>query len=110
MKTFILSAIAVGVVVSALLFAVGPVRNTRGAVDPVANPTPSTRPNNKTMRAFGSEQELSIYLKQLAKERERELARAQKEQPMPSSVPAAAPSLAKSADAKSSVNGVAKDE
>jgi hypothetical protein len=106
MKTFILSAIAVGVVISALFCAVGPVSKALGGGSPVANPTPSTRPTNKTMRAFGSEQELSSYLKQLAEARRRESQRQANQPPSPPASMAAT-----TADSKSGIGGLmAKDE
>jgi hypothetical protein len=63
----------------------------------------------KTMRAFGSEEELKNYFRQLAEERKRELARARADNAgNPPPAPSAAVNQAASSDAKSGL--AAKDE
>jgi hypothetical protein len=63
----------------------------------------------KTMRAFGSEEELKNYFRQLAEERKRELARARADNAgNPPPAPSAALNQAASSDAKSGL--AAKDE
>src|SRR5256712_8498263 len=94
--SFIFSAIATVFVMSLLAACVGrPVSSAPGAI-------PGKGTAAKTMRAFGSEEELKNYFRQLVEERKRELARARKEasgNPLPApSANQAATSMAKAGE------------
>src|SRR6266567_1581183 len=111
--SFIFSAIAAVLVITALAACAG--RSVSSAPKP-NTPDPSALTWNKdakkTMRAFGSEDELKNYFRQLAEERKRALERARREA---SSNPAAPPGLAGVANqtaspAKAAEGYAAKDE
>ncbi len=100
---FVFSAIATIFVISALAACFSrPVSSAPGSI-------PSKVTGKKTMRAFGSEEELKNYFRQLVEERKRELARARREA---SGNPPPAPGQAQvsSAVADQAVNGLAKTE
>ena len=95
----ILSAIAIGVLISALSACSGtPVSSAS------AQRIPWSKNAKKSMRAFGSEEELKAYFRQLAEERKNESARARSE----ANVTPAAPMA--SADSTLSAQGMAKDK
>src|SRR5437588_632428 len=101
--TFIFSAVATVFVMSLLAACVGrPVSSAPGAI-------PGKGTAAKTMRAFGSEEELKNYFRQLVEQRKRELARARKEA---SGNPPPAPSANQAATsvAKAGEGLAAKDE
>jgi hypothetical protein len=105
--SFILSAIATVFVLSLLAGWAG--RPVSGA--PGSNVAPGKGAANKTMRAFGSEEELKNYFRQLLEDRKRELVRARNNNtgnPPPS--PSAALNQAASSDAKAGEGLAAKDE
>src|SRR5882672_4932701 len=95
--SFIFSAVATVFVISLLAACAGrSVSSAPGAI-------PGKGTAAKTMRAFGSEEELKNYFRQLAEERKRELARARKEAygnppPAPAANQAAATGLAKAGE------------
>ncbi len=102
-SSFIFSAVATLFVISVLAACVGrPVSSAPGSIPSKATP-------RKTMRAFGSEEELKNYFRQLVEARKRELARARSDasgNPPPApSANQAATSIAKSGEGYS-----AKDE
>src|SRR6266576_1605810 len=71
--SFIFSAVATVFVMSLLAACVGrPVSSAPGAI-------PGKGAAAKTMRAFGSEEELKNYFRQLVEQRKRELARGRRE-------------------------------
>ncbi|MDX6528517.1 MAG: hypothetical protein QOH41_807 [Blastocatellia bacterium] len=97
---FTFSAIATVFVLSLLAACVGrPVSSAAGT---------GRRTANKTMRAFGSEEELKNYFRKLAEERKRELARGRSETTANSAAPPAPQAAASMA--KSSDGVAAKDE
>jgi hypothetical protein len=101
--SFIFSAVATLFVISVLAACVGrPVSSAPGSI-------PSKATGRKTMRAFGSEEELKNYFRQLVEARKRELARARSEA---SGNPPPAPSANQAATsvAKSGEGYSAKDE
>src|SRR6266576_2281148 len=101
--SFIFSAVATVFVMSLLAACVGrPVSSAPGAI-------PGKGTAAKTMRAFGSEEELKNYFRQLVEQRKRELARARKEA---SGNPPPAPSANQAATsmAKAGEGLAAKDE
>jgi hypothetical protein len=100
--SFVLSALATLFVISALAACLG--RPVSSAPGTGASPFKGTA--RKTMRAFGSEEELKNYFRQLAEERKRLLARARAET-LNAEPAAPAASQAASADAKAS-SGLAK--
>lgn len=107
--SFIFSAIAATFVIAALAACTG--RSVSSAPNPDApNPAASTwnRDAKKTMRAFGSEEELKKYFRQLAEERKRELARERRE--AAANPPAPAQNQATTSAAKAGEGYAAKDE
>jgi hypothetical protein len=98
--SFIFSAIAAVAVISAL--AAGTGRPVSSA--PASNSTsiPWTTSGKKTMRAFGSEDELKNYFRQLAEERKRVLARGQRESPAQPPAPMASTNSAVNAQGMAS--------
>jgi len=83
---FIFSAIATVAVISVLAACAGrPVSSAPGS-----NMVAGKDPAKKTMRAFGSEEELKNYFRKLAEDRKRELARGQSEAMQNSAAPPAA--------------------
>ena len=103
-SSFVFSAIATIFFISALAACVSrPVSSAPGSI-------PSKVTGRKTMRAFGSEEELKNYFRQLAEERKRELARARREA---SGNPPPAPGqnqAASSVAADKAANGLAQTE
>src|SRR5713226_525568 len=71
---FIFAAIAAGVLITALAACTG-----RPVSSAPAPPIPWNKDAKKTMRAFGSEEELKSYFRKLVEERKKELARARRE-------------------------------
>jgi hypothetical protein len=104
----IFSAIATVFVISLLAACAG--RSVSSATRPGA--VAGKEPAKKTMRAFGSEEELKNYFRQLAEDRKRELARARNNNSgNPPPAPSAALNQAASSDAKAGGEGMAaKDE
>ncbi len=101
MKTLFLSAITTLFILSALPACTEVPLN---AVPPVSA-TGWVSPSRKTMRAFGSEQELARYFKELAEKQRRELKRAAAANSMQAPAPAAtADSVARSKDEESVTN------
>ena len=72
-SSFIVSALGALLVISALAACAG-----RPVSSAAAPPIPWNKDAKKTMRAFGSEDELKSYFRQLAEERKKELARARR--------------------------------
>ena len=100
-SSFVLSAVATLLVISALAACVSrPVSSAPGAILSKATA-------KKTMRAFGSEEELKSYFRQLVEERKRELERA-RHQASKNSAPAPGQAVA-SSDAQAAT-GLAKRE
>src|SRR5713101_6799712 len=98
MKTFIrskrttpiiLSALAAGVLITALAACAG-----RPVSSAPAPPIPWNKDAKKTMRSFGSEEELKSYFRKLVEERKKEMARARREANVNPSAP---PGLAQAA-------------
>src|SRR5713226_187065 len=71
---FIFAAIAAGVLITALAACTG-----RPVSSAPAPPIPWNKDAKKTMRAFGSEEELKGYFRKLVEERKKEMARARRE-------------------------------
>lgn len=105
--SFVFSALATLFVISALAACVGrPVSSAPGSG---ASPFKGTA--RKTMRAFGSEEELRNYFRQLAEERKRALARARRDNTGNAPpAPSAAMNQAASSDSKAGEGLAAKDE
>ncbi len=104
--SFILSAIATVSVISLLAACAG--RSVSSA--PGFNLVPGKEPAKKTMRAFGSEEELKSYFRQLAEDRKRELAR-NRQQTMANAAAPPAAQASKSMSMKAGGEGLAgKDE
>ena len=105
---FIFSAIATVFVISLLAACAGRPVSSAPGLNGIAGKDPA----KKTMRAFGSEEELKNYFRQLAEDRKRELARARNNNSgNPPPAPSAALNQAASSDAKAGGEGLAaKDE
>src|ERR1700694_5173754 len=71
---FIVAAIAAGVLITALAACAG-----RPVSSAPAPPIPWNKDAKKTMRAFGSEDELKRYFRKLVEERKKEMARGRRE-------------------------------
>src|SRR5882672_11026615 len=71
---FIFAAIAAGVLITALAACAG-----RPVSSAPAPPIPWNKDAKKTMRAFGSEEELKSYFRKLVEERKKEMARGRRE-------------------------------
>src|SRR6266436_5287221 len=100
--SFIFAAIATVFVISLL---------AAWARRPVSSAPGSKEPAKKTMRAFGSEEELKNYFRRLLEDRKRELARARNNNTSnPPAAPNAALNQAASSDAKSGEGLAGKDE
>src|SRR2546423_10060897 len=102
--SFVISTIACLTLISALaVYAGKPVNSATAATSRVTTA-------KKSMRAFASEDELKNYLRQLAEERKRQMARARSEAGANPPAPGVANQVAQSSDAKAATGYGAKDE
>src|SRR5437762_10480717 len=104
-KSFVLTAIATISLISLLAACAG--RSVSGAGAP-ASAVPWNPHANKTMRAFGSDEELKAYLRQLAEERRKAWGRARSGSPSMSTQNQA--TVADAAPAKAAEGQASKDE
>ena len=72
MKTLVVNVMAAALLISTMMGCADADVSEASPVSAEALKTPSKTPSKKRMRAFGSEQELSTYFRELAEERKRE--------------------------------------
>ncbi|HVS82899.1 MAG TPA: beta-propeller domain-containing protein [Pyrinomonadaceae bacterium] len=101
----IFSAFAAVLVITALAACAG-----RPVSSAPAPPIPWNKNAKKTMRAFGSEEELKSYFRKLVEERKKELARARREASANPPAPMGAEQVASNAPAKAASGLASKDE
>src|SRR5713226_3698094 len=103
---FIFAAIAAGVLITALAACTG-----RPVSSAPAPPLPWNKDAKKTMRAFGSEEELKGYFRKLVEEHKKEMARARREANASPPSPMGLDQVASNAQATKAASGLAaKDE
>ncbi len=102
---FIFAAIAAGVLITALAACTG-----RPVSSAPAPPIPWNKDAKKTMRAFGSEDELKSYFRKLVEERKKEMARARREANASPPSPMGLDQVASNAQATKAASGLAKTE
>jgi hypothetical protein len=98
------SAIGAAVLITALAACAG-----RPVSSAPAPPTPWNKDAKKTMRAFGSEEELKSYFRKLAEERKKEMARGRRQANVNPASPMGLDQVASQAEAKPA-SGLAKTE
>ncbi len=102
---FIFAALAAGVLMTALAACAG-----RSVSSAPAPPIPWNKDAKKTMRAFGSEEELKSYFRKLAEERKKEMARGRRDANANPPSPMGLDQVATSAPASKAASGFAKSK